>query len=140
MQWCGALREQKRSEDGRTWRPILYIFVSSFASPGRPRYSSKGPLACAGKNSCLIVLSSRRVSPCSALQEWCELSIRETSNKFPAGERRNNFQSVASKASSAHLAYHRDLLMLLRLGMEIKEYDLVLDLCKFRRSCLSVGM
>ena len=44
--------------------------------------------------------------------------------------RRNNFFSVASRSSSDHLAYHRDLVMLLRLSMASREYDLALELGK----------
>ena len=43
-------------------------------------------------------------------------------------DRRTNFFFVASRASSHHLAYHRDLPLLLTLSMEIKEHSLALDL------------
>jgi hypothetical protein len=38
---------------------------------------------------------------------------------------------VASRTSSDHLAYHRDLVMLLKLGMRIREHGLALDLGTF---------
>ena len=41
---------------------------------------------------------------------------------------RKNFLYVASRASSHHLAYHRDLLLLLSLNMDIEENSLALDL------------
>lgn len=63
------------------------------------------------------------------MQEWCELSVKGLKNGLAEkSERRTNFFSVASRASSNHLAYHRDLLFLLTLSMEIKEHNLVLDL------------
>lgn len=43
-----------------------------------------------------------------------------------------NFYRVASKTSSAHLAYQRDLPTLLEMSMTIKEYNLALELSKFR--------
>lgn len=43
-----------------------------------------------------------------------------------------NFFRVASRASSDHLVYHRDLIMLLDMSMLIDERDLALDLGKFR--------
>lgn len=46
-------------------------------------------------------------------------------------DRRSNFLSVASRASSHHLVYNRDLLFLLNLSMKIKEHGLALDLGKF---------
>lgn len=45
-------------------------------------------------------------------------------------ERRKNFYKVASRTSSNHLAYTRDLKMLLQLSMSIEEYGLILDLGK----------
>lgn len=45
-------------------------------------------------------------------------------------ERLKHFWGVASRASSDHLAYYRDLIMLLDMSMTIGEYDLVLDLGK----------
>lgn len=42
-----------------------------------------------------------------------------------------NFYRVASRTSSAHLSYHRDLPLLLEMSMSIKEYSLALELSKF---------
>ena len=64
------------------------------------------------------------------LQEWCELSVRGlvTTGSNEKNDRRTNFLSVASRSSSHHLLYHRDLLFLLTHSMEIKEHGLALDL------------
>jgi hypothetical protein len=66
------------------------------------------------------------------VQEWCEMSVRQmTANELQAkSSHRDNFMSVASRASSHHLVYHRDLPFLLPLSMTIKEYGLALDLGK----------
>jgi hypothetical protein len=45
-------------------------------------------------------------------------------------EHLQNFYKVASRASSDHLAYRRDLVMLLDLSMAISEHELALDLGK----------
>merc|ERR1712137_1482620 len=42
--------------------------------------------------------------------------------------RRRNFMFVASRSSSNHLAYTRDLVMLITISMEIGATDLVFDL------------
>ena len=47
-------------------------------------------------------------------------------------ERKQNFFSVAARHSSAHLAYRRDLVMLLNLSMAIGERYLALDLGKLK--------
>jgi len=67
--------------------------------------------------------------------EWSQLSARgcmnlakSSTNSLEAKEKKKNFFSVASKASSDHLAYKRDLTALLGLSMELKEYLLALDL------------
>jgi hypothetical protein len=64
------------------------------------------------------------------VQEWCEISVRQmTANELQAkSPYRDNFMSVASRASSHHLVYHRDLPFLLPLSMTIKEHGLALDL------------
>jgi hypothetical protein len=46
-------------------------------------------------------------------------------------ERLQCFLSVASRASSDHLSYRRDLPALLDLSMTVQEHDLALDLGKF---------
>ena len=46
-------------------------------------------------------------------------------------EHKKNFLSVASRVSSSHLAYKRDLVMLLDFSMKIGDRDLALDLRKF---------
>jgi hypothetical protein len=65
-------------------------------------------------------------------QEWCELSIAEVQKigVNRAQHHFSNFLSVASKASSDHLAYYRDLGFLLEQAMMIGEDSLVLDLSK----------
>lgn len=45
-----------------------------------------------------------------------------------AKNQRENFLAVASRTSSYHLVYHRDLLLLLNQSMSILEYGLALDL------------
>jgi hypothetical protein len=68
-------------------------------------------------------------------KEWLKLSV-EYINKSKYNPAKNdqldNFLAVTSRSSSRHLAYHRDLALLLKLSMHIKEYDLALDLgeCK----------
>ena len=47
-------------------------------------------------------------------------------------ERKQNFFSVAARTSSDHLAYRRDLVMLLNLSMAIGERYLALDLGKLK--------
>jgi hypothetical protein len=66
------------------------------------------------------------------LQEWCHLSIQflqemddETKQ---AKEYKMHFMAVASRASSTHVMYKRDLMTLLAFAMEINETDLALDL------------
>jgi hypothetical protein len=73
-------------------------------------------------------------------QEWCELSTTaasEGSTEDKIRERRKHFLFVASRTSSDHLAYHRDLAMLLRLSMRIREHGLALDLGTFDCSTFS---
>lgn len=68
-------------------------------------------------------------------QEWCEISVKElvvSDGSEDKQDRRTNFFYVASRASSHHRAYHRDLPLLLTLSMEIKEHSLALDLGKLR--------
>lgn len=65
------------------------------------------------------------------VKEYCILSIEGT-------KRRTKFLQVASRTSSDHLAFTRDLPLLLKLSMDAKEFDLALDLGKsqFARVCL----
>jgi hypothetical protein len=72
-------------------------------------------------------------------QEWCKWSIGmgpSDSNKKQVKpenpEHLQNFFCVASRASSDHLAYRRNLVMLLDMSMTIGEHDLALDLGKFK--------
>lgn len=60
------------------------------------------------------------------VMEYCTLSIQGKTN----AKRRRHFLQVASRTSSDHLAYVRDLPLLLNLSMDAKEYDLALDLGK----------
>ena len=63
-------------------------------------------------------------------KEWCKLSIDEilAAGSNEAKNQRDNFLAVASRTSSYHLVYHRDLLLLLNQSMSILEYGLSLDL------------
>lgn len=64
-------------------------------------------------------------------QEWCELSVRGVDHntfKERAFDRRRNFFSVASRTSSDHLVYARELLLLLQLSNEVGDSDLELDI------------
>ena len=67
------------------------------------------------------------------IQEWCELSIQRVKRegRTKSAEAKANFFAVASRASSNHTAYHRDLVHLLMLSMNINEIDLALDLGMF---------
>ena len=76
------------------------------------------------------------------VKEWCELSVipvGEDNEKSPsdrpgtghADPKRKNFLSVASRASSDHLVYVRDLPFLLELSMQMDDLDLSLDLSEF---------
>jgi hypothetical protein len=75
-------------------------------------------------------------------KEWCKLSIEDeswsfrgvTSSKSESVKkgRMQNFFTVASRASSNHRVYRRDLEMLLGLSMDVHHHDLALDLGKFQ--------
>ena len=60
------------------------------------------------------------------VKEYCTLSV-----KSKDGKRRKNFLQVASRTSSDHLAYSRDLPFLLKLSMDAHEFDLALDLGEY---------
>lgn len=51
-------------------------------------------------------------------------------------ERRKNFLTVASRSSSEHKFYRRDLFSLMNLSVKCEEYGLALDLGTF---CVCVG-
>lgn len=57
----------------------------------------------------------------SLVKEYCTLSVKK---------QKTNFLQVASRTSSNHLAYVRDLPYLLKLSMDASEFDLALDLGK----------
>ncbi len=65
-------------------------------------------------------------------KEWCECSIgmKNGGDQKPKPDGLQNFYLVASRTSSAHLAYRRDLPTLLEMSMTIKEYNLALELSK----------
>jgi hypothetical protein len=65
-----------------------------------------------------------------AEQEWCELSTTSMEDGTLDGDKRTNFMYVASRNSSDHLAYQRDLVFLAKLAMKIDEENLVFDLGK----------
>ena len=58
------------------------------------------------------------------------LDTSKTDTTEQASLKRKNFLSVASRNSSDHLSYHRDLVMLLGLSMASREYNLALELGK----------
>lgn len=62
------------------------------------------------------------------VREFCTLSVKRMASDPGKSKNRSNFFQVASKTSSDHLAYTRDLPLLLKLSMEAKEFDLSLDL------------
>ena len=66
------------------------------------------------------------------VREYCTLSVKSNDRK-----RRRNFLQVASRTSSDHLAYSRDLPFLLRLSMDAHEFDLALDLGECLRPVFS---
>lgn len=64
------------------------------------------------------------------VEEWCQWSIGIGHESFQKrdSDRIQNFYLVASRTSSAHLAYRRDLPTLLEMSMAISEYNLALEL------------
>eukprot|EP00934_Nitzschia_sp_Nitz4_P008825 Nitzschia sp. Nitz4//scaffold57_size113557//83627//86971//NITZ4_004003-RA/size113557-augustus-gene-0.61-mRNA-1//1//CDS//3329554882//8815//frame0 len=65
------------------------------------------------------------------VKEWCTLSLymkKVAVGRASTYSYLDNFHRVASKASSAHLGYHRDLPTLLDMSMSIDDYDLSLEL------------
>jgi hypothetical protein len=79
-------------------------------------------------------------------QEWCERSVGKLPPSGGKGQnadndvkkRKDNFFFVASRASSHHLVYRRDLVLLLNLSMNIDEFDLALDLGKLAAQILKL--
>jgi hypothetical protein len=69
------------------------------------------------------------------VQIWCEFSVKEIvfNSADDSSIFRSNFLAVASRTSSYHLVYHRDLPFLVIKSIEIKEFCLALDLSKFSR-------
>jgi hypothetical protein len=69
-------------------------------------------------------------------QEWCEMSVEggEVDRK-----KRKNFLSVASRASSDHLVYERDLVVLLALSAKGHDRTLALDLGKIKAPTTVMG-
>lgn len=74
------------------------------------------------------------------LQDWCRLSIdflRKTDNQDnKAKDYKMHFMAVASRASSTHVMYKRDLVALLELSMQINQTELALDLGTFQHVCV----
>jgi hypothetical protein len=64
------------------------------------------------------------------VNEWCDISAQrmKTRGASRSSEEKTNFFAVASRASSSHLAYRRDIVHLLQLSMDIHQLDLALDL------------
>jgi hypothetical protein len=66
--------------------------------------------------------------------EWCRLSLEDLStdnneeDQARRKQRRSNFQQVASRSSSDHRYYNRDLFSLMNLSIQDKDYDLALDI------------
>ena len=65
----------------------------------------------------------------SLVEEYCALSVK--TNGEETTQKKQNFLQVASKTSSNHLAYVRNLPFLLKLSMNAQEYNLALDLGKW---------
>lgn len=66
-----------------------------------------------------------------SIQDWCDRSVLGKDHgtfKDRAPDRRRNFLCVASRTSSAHLLYSRDLVSLLNLSHELGDSDLELDI------------
>lgn len=72
-------------------------------------------------------------------QEWCTMSVQpavinlceiDSTAKAVQQNRRQNFYTVASTATSDHRLYSRDLDFLLSLSMNLEDFDLALDLGK----------
>lgn len=66
------------------------------------------------------------------VKELCTLSVKGKGKGMK--KKMMGFFMVASKTSSDHLAYTRDLPFLLKLSMDAREFDLALDLGKWRVS------
>lgn len=72
------------------------------------------------------------------VEEWCRRSVDGVLHNESEESRclfQKNLFSVASRTSSYHLVYHRNLPELLKMSMEIDEFELALDLGMF--SCCS---
>lgn len=68
------------------------------------------------------------------VKEWCALSVgisEDGSARISKARNMDNFLLVASRTSSSHLAYRRDVASLLEYCMVIHDYSLALDLGKF---------
>ena len=74
-------------------------------------------------------------------QELCAFSLGFNTNgeviqpENIKPEHKRRFLSVASRVSSSHLTYNRDLIMLLDFSMVIHDKELALDLSKFVTVC-----
>lgn len=104
---------ERNSADGIELSSLYYSYLSSLLHPTDGHDGARQDLA--------------------LVKEYCQLSVKgaiqeETGKKRSI--RRKNFLRVASKTSSDHLAYKRDLPALLKLSMEATEFDLALDLGK----------
>jgi hypothetical protein len=125
-------REKKDEED---LGELYYEYLSLLLHPlhGNPK---------ARRDASLIQVRSLKLvkqNTCSAVaqffdyaQEWCLLSAEYKADAVKGGDerrrtRRENFLAVASRSSSHHLCYHRDLPMLLDLSMQANEFNLALD-------------
>jgi hypothetical protein len=104
---------ESKSEDGVELSSLYYTYLSSLLHPTDGHDGARQDL--------------------TLVAEYCQLSVKgsigeDTDKKRSI--RKKNFLRVASKTSSDHLAYKRDLPALLQLSMEATEFDLALDLGK----------
>lgn len=128
---------QKKLDD------LYYLYLSQLLHPtdGHDSARRDGLLVKVSVSSCFRAFSpmiSTHLIPFRYYpsKEWCELSVRQSDNGTFADrayDRQKNFFAVASRTSSDHLAYTRNLELLLTLCGDLDDSDLALDVGKFRR-------
>lgn len=100
------MKQDPRKTSDESLREIYYSYLSQLLDPVEGQEAAR-------QNGKLV-------------EEWCQWSIGIGQKRDP--DRIQNFYLVASRTSSAHLAYHRDLPTLLEMSMTISEYNLALEL------------
>jgi hypothetical protein len=130
--------ESKQACGDETLRDFYYSYLSQLLDPIEGHEAAKHNtklIKVSPKRRMPILLSNHphRSSSLFRQQEWCEWSIgvKDGDNEKRDQDKLQNFYRVASRTSSAHLAYRRDLPTLLEMSMGIKEYNLALELSKF---------